>query len=245
MSATTMGESWPYRAPSAASSAHSPLRCDSRGRSETPCAAVVIAIAIVAAVGGKTAASLCAIQGEELHPIDSWIDSVDSCAADGWSGPSERIKPGYYVDRGRYDWLEGGRYDYLDQFQYRLLGGSRHGWLASEHALGFVAAIRDSERAFQWPPTTGVYLDRWRYAYLDQGRYRFLDLTQYHMLGRFRGMGWCCHHGWCGNDVAFVQSRCVPPPGKRDPAIPEPCTATLFALGALIVLRPRKREDLR
>jgi hypothetical protein len=202
-------------------------------------------------VGGRAAASLCDIGAESFCQPDPWLEGLDAApvsdradlhAADWCSAPLWLVSTGYWTDRGWYDVLDAWRYDYLDQFQYRLLERPRRGRKTCETPLGLVAAARGSEWAIRWSPTTGHYLDRWRYVYLDEGRYWLLDQTQYRLLGGPRGAAWGCHRNGCGNTVALLPSRCAPPFSVHDPAIPEPCTAALFALGALLVRCMRLRN---
>lgn len=83
--------------------------------------------------------------------------------------------------------------------------------------------------------SAGDAMDRWWYVYLDRHRYRFLDRTQYNLLGGPSDWRWR-YGAWPDVFLLPVPTRHIHEEARP---IPEPLTAALLALGAVILLRLR------
>jgi len=99
---------------------------------------------------------------------------------------------------------------------------------------------------------TGDNIEKWRYYYLDKGRYYALDETQYKWLGGMaylfestRYRGWYAYgFPWGYGLICSMEEnlRAKIPCYRGEPAIPEPASALLMTLGAIIITLYRRRR---
>lgn len=130
--------------------------------------------------------------------------------------------------------------DFPDTWQDCYL--NRFLFTSQEHSIPLWGPPSGWDITPRWTRAAGGDIDHWWYAYLDRGRYRFLDVTQYALLDGPAGLWWRWRYRAWLDAVHLSWSAPARPARDVERAIPEPGSATLLALGALVALRRRRHN---